>query len=54
LQIHSMTLALPRYTENTALLLQSLEDVWFAFCLCSYGPCGIRASEVSVCLMDYL
>ncbi|KAJ6608442.1 hypothetical protein B0H10DRAFT_1746406, partial [Mycena sp. CBHHK59/15] len=54
LQIHSMTSALARLTENMATRERGLEDVWFASCLCSQGRCDGEASESSVCLMDSL
>ncbi|KAJ7249266.1 hypothetical protein C8J57DRAFT_1079810, partial [Mycena rebaudengoi] len=53
LQIHSMTFAFTRLTENMALLAQGLEDVWFSCRLCSQGPCGGGITGSSVCLMDF-
>ncbi|KAJ7233989.1 hypothetical protein C8J57DRAFT_968549, partial [Mycena rebaudengoi] len=53
LQIHSMTSALTRLTENMALRKRGLEDVWFFRYLCSQGPCGGGISGSSVCLMDF-
>ncbi|EDR11646.1 uncharacterized protein LACBIDRAFT_314076 [Laccaria bicolor S238N-H82] len=54
LQIHSMTSALPRYTENMALRKQSLEDVWFVFSSNLKKFLERFASEFSVCLMDFI
>ncbi|KAJ6608124.1 hypothetical protein B0H10DRAFT_1816526, partial [Mycena sp. CBHHK59/15] len=53
LQIHSMTSALARLTENMTPRERGLEDVWFPCCLCSQRPCDEEASESSVCLMDF-
>ncbi|KAJ6616678.1 hypothetical protein B0H10DRAFT_1799125, partial [Mycena sp. CBHHK59/15] len=53
LQIHSMTSALTRLTENMASRERGLEDVWFSCRSCSQGPCDEEANESSVCLMDF-
>ena len=54
LQIHSMTSALTRYTENMALRKRSLEDVWFVFLRNLKKFLERFASEFNVCLMDFI